>query len=162
VDPAPSVPPSLPPSLPPSDPQAGQPVVDDLDAALRRIADRWSLRILDALRSGPARYGELEGRLEGIAPTVLARRLRDLEADGLILGVPYQRRPVRLAYELTDEGSRLAGALDLLRQWGATRGGGPATGLHHDVCGTDVEIRLWCPTCERVVDDGESSDLHHA
>jgi DNA-binding HxlR family transcriptional regulator len=134
---------------------------DDLDLAARRIADRWTLRVLDALRAGPSRYGELEERLAGIAPTVLARRLRDLEADGLILGVPYQDRPVRLSYELTDDGRQLAGALDLLRQWGASRSGGSGAGLHHETCGTDLELRFWCPTCERVVGDDESGDLHH-
>jgi DNA-binding HxlR family transcriptional regulator len=134
---------------------------DDLDLAARRIADRWTLRVLDALRDAPLRYGELEERLAGIAPTVLARRLRDLEADGLILGVPYQDRPVRLSYELTDDGRQLAGALDLLRQWGAGRGDGSGAALHHTACGSDLELRLWCPTCERVVDEGESSDLHH-
>lgn len=134
---------------------------DDLDLAARRIADRWTLRVLDALRAGPLRYGELEDRLDGIAPTVLTRRLRDLEADGLLLGVPYQERPVRLSYELTDDGRQLAGALDLLRQWGAARTGGSGTGLHHGTCGSDLELRLWCPTCERVVGDDEGDDLHH-
>lgn len=140
------------------EPDAG----DGLDAAARRVGDRWTLRILDALRRGPARYGELEQALAPIAPNVLARRLRDLEADGLITATAYQRRPVRLAYELTDAGHRLAGALDLLRQWGAGRGTGGHTGLHHATCGTEVELRLWCPTCEREVTDRDAEDLHHA
>ena len=136
---------------------------DDLDSAVRRIGDRWTLLLLDALRTRPLRYGELESALTDIAPTVLARRLRDLESDGLLVATPYQDRPVRMAYELTDAGRDLAGALDLLRHWGS-RQRGAATGTvgrHHDTCGSDLEVRMWCPTCERVVDDGESSDLHH-
>jgi DNA-binding HxlR family transcriptional regulator len=135
---------------------------DDLDAAVRRIGDRWTLLVVDALRAGPLRYGELESTLPGIAPTVLARRLRDLETDGLILATPYQSRPVRMSYELTGPGRDLAGALDLLRAWGSTqRGDSGGTGRHHDACGSGLEVRLWCPTCERVVGDGEASDLHH-
>jgi DNA-binding HxlR family transcriptional regulator len=135
--------------------------IDDLDAAVRRIGDRWTLLVVDALRIGPRRYGELESDLPGIAPTVLARRLRDLEADGLIVATPYQDRPVRMSYELTGAGRDLAGALDLLRAWGSTQRGGPAAARHHDACGSDLELRLWCPTCERVVGEDESSDLHH-
>jgi DNA-binding HxlR family transcriptional regulator len=135
--------------------------MDDLDAAVRRIGDRWTLLVIDALRDGPRRYGELESALPGIAPTVLAKRLRDLEADALIVATPYQDRPVRMSYELTGAGRDLAGALDLLRAWGATQQGASATGRHHDTCGSDLEVRLWCPTCDRVVDEGESSDLHH-
>jgi DNA-binding HxlR family transcriptional regulator len=134
---------------------------DDLDAAVRRIGDRWTLLVVDALRAGPRRYGELEADLAGIAPTVLARRLRDLEADGLVTAAPYQDRPVRMAYELTAAGAELAGALDLLRQWGASQRGAGGSGLHHDACGTDLVVRLWCGTCEQVVDDGHASDLHH-
>ncbi len=134
---------------------------DDLDAAVRRIGDRWTLLVVDALRSGPMRYGELESALAGIAPTVLARRLKDLEADGLVTAAPYQDRPVRMAYELTAAGTELAGALDLLRQWGASQRGAGGPGLHHDACGTDLEVRLWCPTCEQVAEDGQASDLHH-
>ena len=109
-----------------TDPSPAPP--DDLDAAVRRIGDRWTLLVVDALRSGPMRYGELESALAGIAPTVLARRLKDLEADGLVTVAPYQDRPVRMAYELTAAGTELAGALDLLRQWGASQRGAGAPG----------------------------------
>jgi hypothetical protein len=73
---------------------------------------------------------------------------------------------VRLAYRLTESGAALAGALRLLSQWGADhprpRGGAagaPAEPVHHDACGTAVEARWWCPTCERLVEDDEASDL---
>ena len=132
---------------------------DDLAEALLRVGDRWSLQVVDALRAGARRYGELESVVRGIAPNVLSKRLRDLEAEGLVVASPYQRRPVRMTYELTEVGRDLAGALDLLRHWGSSlRGGEP---MHHDACGTEVELRLWCPTCERVVTDLDAEGLHH-
>jgi hypothetical protein len=53
--------------------------------------------------------------------------------------------------------------LDLLRQWGSVQRGsgtGPS-GRHHETCGSDLELRWWCPTCARTVDDDEAGDLHH-
>lgn len=124
---------------------------DDLAEALRRVGDRWTLLVVDALRTGPLRYGEIESAVSGIAPNVLARRLRDLEAEGLVVATPYQQRPVRMSYGLTAAGAELADALEVLRHWGARqRGGGSGS---HDVCGTQLELRRWCPTCRRVVDD---------
>jgi hypothetical protein len=30
------------------------------------------------------------------------------------------------------------------------------------VCGTPMEARWWCPTCERIVADEEDEELHFA
>ncbi|MFZ4519354.1 MAG: winged helix-turn-helix transcriptional regulator [Microthrixaceae bacterium] len=131
----------------------------DLDRALRRIGDRWSLLVVDALRSGPRRYGELARSVPGIAPNVLARRLRDLEADGLVVATPYQERPVRMAYGLTADGRALAAVIDQLAAWAAAREG-DTVGPRHDACGTALELRWWCPTCARTADGRESDGLH--
>jgi DNA-binding HxlR family transcriptional regulator len=129
-----------------------------LDEALRRVGDRWSLRIVDTLRTGPRRFGELESSLDGLAPNILSRRLKALEADGLVTASPYSRRPFRVAYVLTERGAELAGALRLLAQWGARPASGDAVPLHHAACGTAVEARWWCPSCEEIVDDAAGED----
>ena len=128
---------------------------EPLDEALRRIGDRWTLQVVDALMDGPARFGELESRLGTIAPNVLTKRLRALEADGLVRSTPYSTRPVRLAYELTDAGADLATSLSVLRSWGARHLGGDHR--HHERCGSELELRWWCPTCDRTVDEGEAT-----
>jgi DNA-binding HxlR family transcriptional regulator len=126
-----------------------------LAAALDRIGDRWSPQIVAALLAGPLRYGELQAGVAGIAPNILADRLRRLEADGLIVASAYAERPPRFEYRLTAEGRALAGALRLLADWG-TRHGGAASAdqavLRHDACGTALEARWYCPTCGDVVD----------
>ncbi|MFN8050735.1 MAG: helix-turn-helix domain-containing protein [Acidimicrobiales bacterium] len=130
-----------------------------LALAVERIGDRWTLLIVDALMAGPLKFGELEahvtGTTSGIAPTVLTKRLRQLEADGIVVGRPYTERPVRLIYELTGPGAALAGAVHLLRDWGAAVAGDdtPAT---HPACGSPLTTRLWCASCEQVVDPGEA------
>src|SRR4051812_25628360 len=84
------------------------PVSRPLDDALERIGDRWTLLVVDALLAGPRRFGELGEQVEGIAPNILTRRLRQLEADGIVVAAPYSHRPVRLSYELTGPGRDLA------------------------------------------------------
>jgi DNA-binding HxlR family transcriptional regulator len=136
------------------------PVVSPLDAALRQVGDRWTLLLVEALLGGPRRFGELLEALDGLAPNILSKRLKALEAGRLVTAVPYSQRPYRAAYALTASGAELAGALRLLAQWGTGRG---ATGgaLHHDTCGTALEARWWCATCARTVDDGEAPDLDY-
>jgi DNA-binding HxlR family transcriptional regulator len=131
-----------------------------LAAALDSVGDRWTLLLVEALLGGARRFGDLQEGLGGIAPNVLSQRLRRLESEGLVLAQPYSERPQRYVYELTSSGHELAGALRLLSGWGA-RHGESAEPPRHEACGTPVEVRWWCPTCERPVDD-ESADLHYA
>ena len=129
-----------------------------LEAALDRVGDRWSLLIVESLLDRPRRFGELNEALPGIAPNILSERLRRLEREGIVRATPYQQRPVRMAYALTAEARDLASALRLLADWGA-RGGGIGEPLRHDVCGTPLEARWHCPTCNRTVDDGDAIEL---
>ncbi len=132
-----------------------------LAGALARVGDRWTLLVVDALLGGPARFGDLAAAVAGIAPNILSDRLRRLEADGLLVSVPYSERPPRREYRLTGAGGELAGALRLLTAWGARRGGG-AGGLEHRACGTPLEARWFCPTCDRAVADEEGPGLSFA
>jgi DNA-binding HxlR family transcriptional regulator len=130
-----------------------------LGEALAAVGDRWTLLIVEALLEGPRRFGELEEAVEGIAPNILTQRLRRLERDGLVVAHPYSERPRRFAYELTEGGRELAGALRLLAQWGARHS--DAEPVRHAACGTALEARWYCPTCEESVDDPEG-EVHYA
>lgn len=121
-----------------------------LDGAVSRIGDRWSLRIIAALLEGERTFSELGTQVEGIAPNVLSARLRALTRDAVVTAVPYQQRPVRMRYALTEAGTRLAGAVTALAEWGAHREG-RADGATHAPCGSVVRTRAWCPTCDRAV-----------
>lgn len=125
----------------------------NLAYALSVIGDRWTLQVIAGLLDGPQRFGELAEALDGIAPNVLTTRLRQLERDGLVVATPYSQRPVRLAYALSDAGRELSGAIALLSAWGA-RQTGDAEGPLHGECGTALETRLYCPTCERPAEEG--------
>lgn len=125
-----------------------------LGAALDRVGDRWVMLVVDALAAGPQRFGELAEHV-GAAPNILTDRLRRLEVEGLVVTTPYSVRPVRSEYRLTASGSALAAALVALAGWGAAREGLPAERFH-EACGSGLELRPWCPTCDRPVDPDES------
>ena len=123
-----------------------------LDGAARRVGDRWSLRLVGVLLDGDRTFSELAEQVDGIAPNILTARLRALQQQALVAATPYARRPVRMRYSLTEPGRRLGTAISSLAEWGARREG-RAPVRAHEVCGSPLEMRPWCPTCERVVDD---------
>ena len=49
-----------------------------LEAAVSRVGDRWTLLVIDALMSGPRRFGQLQDLIPGIAPNILSQRLKTL------------------------------------------------------------------------------------
>ena len=127
--------------------------------ALERVGDRWTLLVVAALLEGPKRFNELQAELEGIAPNVLSARLKALTEQALVLAQPYSERPPRFAYELSESGRELAGALRLLADWGARAAGGEPS--RHDACGGVLEARWYCPACGTVTDDPDAEDIVH-
>jgi DNA-binding HxlR family transcriptional regulator len=130
-----------------------------LAEALIRVGDRWSLLVIAALLDGPKRFGELQQEVPGIAPNVLTQRLRALERDAIVVARPYSQRPPRFVYELSSSGQELASVLRLFAAWGARNVGGE---VRHAVCGTPMEARWWCPTCEQPVGEEQAEELHFA
>lgn len=148
------------------EPPDPSPELDDrsdsaLADALAAVGDRWTLLLVAALLDRPRRFGELLEAVHGIAPNVLSQRLRQLERNALLVARPYSERPPRFVYELSAAGQGLAGALRLLAGWGARNAEG-AGSPRHAVCGTPMEARWWCPTCERPVADDEGEEVHFA
>jgi DNA-binding HxlR family transcriptional regulator len=131
-----------------------------LAEALARVGDRWTLLVVEALLPGPRRFNDLLSQIPGIAANILSDRLKRLERDGLLVARPYSQRPPRAVYQLTAEGTELAGALRLLAHWGS-RHAGQADPPRHSACGTPIEVRWYCPTCDQLVDhDPDHPQVH--
>ncbi len=113
---------------------------------------------MESLLGGARRFNELGEVLPGIAPNILADRLRRLEGAGIVVATAYSERPPRMAYALTADGRELAGALRLLADWGARRSAREET-LRHLACGTPLEARWYCPTCAVPVTDPDLDEL---
>ncbi|HTR75004.1 MAG TPA: helix-turn-helix domain-containing protein [Solirubrobacterales bacterium] len=87
--------------------------------ALDQIGERWTLLIVRELLAGPRRYTDLAQGLVTVPSNILASRLRDMEALGLVarkrLPAPAENVTV---YELTEEGAALSDAVTALSRWG--------------------------------------------
>jgi DNA-binding HxlR family transcriptional regulator len=86
--------------------------------ALDIAGDRWTLLIVRDLLRGRSTYGALAASDEKIPTNILADRLRRMQAEGLIVAKPYQERPRRYAYQLTEKGRALGEVLAALARWG--------------------------------------------
>jgi len=82
------------------------------------VGDKWSLLVIRDLLHGKRTFGELLDSPEGIPTNMLADRLKRLEDAGLIVSAPYQERPVRYAYSLSDKGAAMGEVLLAIVRWG--------------------------------------------
>ncbi len=86
--------------------------------ALDLAGDKWTLLVVRDLLRGRKTYGELADSPEGIPTNILADRLKRLEVSALIQATPYQQRPVRYAYTLTEKGLDLGDVMRAFGRWG--------------------------------------------
>jgi DNA-binding HxlR family transcriptional regulator len=82
---------------------------------LELVGERWALLIVRDLLVGPRRYGELAAGLARIPSNILAARLKELQAAGVIRRVPHSRV---IVYELTPYGRELEPVVLALGAWG--------------------------------------------
>jgi DNA-binding HxlR family transcriptional regulator len=94
--------------------------------ALGLVGERWALLVVLELMSGPKRYTDLADNLPGIGTNILADRLRDLEAGGIVTRRKLPPPAASRGYELTEYGRALRPTIRELGLWGA-RSLGPPT-----------------------------------
>lgn len=85
--------------------------------ALEIIGDRWNLLILRDAFMGVRRFEDFHNDL-GIARNILSNRLEKLQTAGIMEATPYQDRPPRHEYRLTERGKDLFDVLLALWRWG--------------------------------------------
>lgn len=93
--------------------------------ALDSLGDRWTLLILRDLSMGERRFTDLKATLRGIAPNLLAERLRELQADGLVEQRELPPPAARSVYAITAAGREAIPVLRALARFGAARLGPP-------------------------------------
>jgi DNA-binding HxlR family transcriptional regulator len=121
---------------------------------LELVGERWTLLIIRDAFLGVRRFGDFADRL-GIARNVLQDRLERLVEAGILVKVPYQERPLRHEYRLTEMGRDLWPSIVALLQFGdkhlAPEAGPPMLLLHKD-CGGELDDRRCCRKCGAAVD----------
>jgi len=84
--------------------------------AARMVEDivgcKWSLAVLERVRSGVSRPGALEHSLPGLSTKVLNERLRKLQRYGIVSRTAYPEVPPRVEYALTPFGRKFVQVLD--------------------------------------------------
>src|SRR3954452_10196343 len=87
--------------------------------ALSLVGERWALLVVRELLRGPQRYSDLAAGLPGIGTNVLATRLRELEAGGVVRRRKLPPPAASTVYELTEYGAGLEEVIHALARWGA-------------------------------------------
>jgi DNA-binding HxlR family transcriptional regulator len=118
------------------------------------LTDRWTFLILREAFFGVRRYGQMQRNL-GIARNVLADRLRQLVADGMLDRVRYRTDPDWYEYRLTDRALDLYPVIVGLMRWADKHLAGKEdiidVQLVHRTCGQPTEPYLACSSCHEAV-----------
>jgi DNA-binding HxlR family transcriptional regulator/putative sterol carrier protein len=86
--------------------------------ALDLVGERWALLVVRELLLGPKRFTDLKSGLPHASPNVLAQRLRDLEAAGVVRRGKLPPPAASKIYELTAWGRDLEPVIIALGRWG--------------------------------------------
>lgn len=83
------------------------------------LSGKWKISIIGALYfNGKFRFMDLGRHLEGIAPKVLSKELKDLEMNHLIKRTVKDTMPITVEYELTPQGKSLDKVIEAMCEWG--------------------------------------------
>jgi DNA-binding HxlR family transcriptional regulator len=85
--------------------------------AVELIGRRWSGAILRAMLSGSIRFSEIAATVPGLSDRLLSERLKELEAEDVVIRTVHPETPVRIEYQLTDKGRALAPVIDSISVW---------------------------------------------
>ena len=95
-----------------------------VSCVLDLLGDKWTLLLVRDLLLGKGTYTEFQHSPEGIPTNILAERLKRLQLAEIIEKQPYQERPLRYRYQLTEKGRDLYPVLSPMIDWGNRYVGG--------------------------------------
>ena len=104
--------------------------------AAEALCTRWTIVLLRELLAGSRRFNDLRRGVPRMSPALLAQRLRDLQAAGIIARVTTPAGPAE--YHLTEAGRELGPIVDAFGVWGQRRVQ-PELSLQH----LDVQLLMW-------------------
>ena len=86
-----------------------------------RVSNKWVVKVVGHLSSGPLRFNALMRALPGVSHRMLTLTLRGLQRDGLVLRTTYPTNPPQVDYALTELGRSLTGPLAGIAAWASER-----------------------------------------
>jgi DNA-binding HxlR family transcriptional regulator len=81
------------------------------------LCKRWTGMIVHVLLQESRRFNEILEQLEVVSDRMLSERLKELEAEGIVIRRVLPDPPVRVEYSLTEKGQQLAPIISELEKW---------------------------------------------
>jgi len=82
------------------------------------LCTRWTMVLIRELVAGSTRFNDLRRGVPRMSPTLLSKRLAELEQAGIVRRVPIEGEPAHLGYELTEAGRDLTPLVEAFGMWG--------------------------------------------
>ena len=92
-------------------------VCPGVERAFELLGRKWAGLIVHVLSGGPRYFCEVEQAIGAMSARMLAARLKELMAEGLVRRTVQTGSPVRVRYSLTAKGKALEPALRGVEQW---------------------------------------------
>ncbi|AUT33993.1 HxlR family transcriptional regulator [Acinetobacter pittii] len=89
-----------------------------VEEAMTVLGGRWRMLIISFLIEGPMRFNELRRAIPNISQRMLTLELRFLEEEGFINREVFAEVPVKVEYSLTEDGKKLNGLVETLKEVG--------------------------------------------
>lgn len=96
--------------------------------AIELIGRRWSGVIIRAMIHGATRFSDIHAAIPGISDRLISERLKELEAEGVVVRTVVPSTPVRVDYALTEKGRALGDVVAAVASWAEAWCGAPAAG----------------------------------
>ena len=93
-----------------------------IEKGMRLIGGKWKGSIIYHLKDEPVRFNDLVRMLGGASKRMVDQRLKELEAEGMVVRRVISERPIAVTYELTGFGRSALKILDDLRAWSEKHG----------------------------------------
>lgn len=87
------------------------------EMAIEIISKKWTGLIIRVLIEKTSRFRDIREQIPLMSERMLAERLKELEAKGLVERRVYAETPVRIEYALTEKGKALTPVIDAIQSW---------------------------------------------
>ncbi|MCL6548176.1 MAG: helix-turn-helix transcriptional regulator [Alicyclobacillus sp.] len=87
------------------------------ESAFELLGKRWTGLIIRVMIQGHRRFSDISSMIPQMSDRMLAERLKELEAAGIVERRVYPETPVRIEYELTEKGWDLSRVMDEVQRW---------------------------------------------
>lgn len=89
-----------------------------VEESMRLLGGRWRLLLVSYLLEGPKRFNDLRRDMPSISQRMLTLDLRALEEARLIKRTVFPTSPIKVEYELTEDGKRLVPIVQIMKEFG--------------------------------------------